>query len=295
MIYHERILETWQYYLPMVQRIMNAKEHEVTKVAPAKLMFGPAIDLDTMLYPEETEEGMLSNKRRRAEENVAIENPLETSKKKRKINIPLNKNQLKERLNSIDKIYIAQEELLMFAKTNQQKYDDLMFQKRSGKPITEFAIGSYVFVEYPASRYSSAPTKFHSKWRGPLKVVKEEINSRYLVKDLVTSKEELVHVTNLKNFLYEEIEVDPNIIALGDVREWVIEEIIEHLGSMKNGAKVSELQFKVRWAGLQEKYDRWLPWKELRLSTQLHAYLRKINKPQLIPKNLENTGEEEKE
>jgi hypothetical protein len=99
----------------------------------------------------------------------------------------------------------------------------------------------------------------------------------------------------LKNFLYEEIEVDPNIIALGDVREWVIEEIIDHLGSMKNGAKVSELQFKVRWAGLQEKYDRRLPWKELRLSTQLHAYLRKINKPQLIPKNLENTGEEEKE
>jgi hypothetical protein len=76
---------------------------------------------------------------------------------------------LKERLNTIDKIYLAQEELLLFAKTNQQKYDDLiMFQKRSGKPITEFAIGSYVFVEYPASRYSSAPTKFHSKWRGPL-------------------------------------------------------------------------------------------------------------------------------
>jgi hypothetical protein len=62
MIYHERILETWQHYLPMVQRIMNAKEHEVTKVAPAKLLFGPAIDLDTMLYPEETEEGVQSSK-----------------------------------------------------------------------------------------------------------------------------------------------------------------------------------------------------------------------------------------
>jgi hypothetical protein len=85
------------------------------------------------------------------------------------------------------------------------------------------------------------------------------------------------------------------MIALGDVREWIIEEIIDHIGSMKSGAKVSELQFKVRCAGLQEKYDRWLPWKELRLSTQLHAYLRKINKPQLIPKNLGNTGEEEKE
>jgi hypothetical protein len=56
MIYHECILETWQYYLPMIQRIMNAKKQEVTKVAPAKLLFGPAIDLDTMLYPEETEE-----------------------------------------------------------------------------------------------------------------------------------------------------------------------------------------------------------------------------------------------
>jgi transposase InsO family protein len=287
MIYHERIVENWQDYLPMVQRIMNAKVHEVTKVAPAKLLFGPAIDLDSMLYPTETPLAI--------ETLAKITEPIEEmieqqSKRKRNSHLRPPRQLPTIRVNNLEQLYTAQEELLQFAKDNQINYDNHNIAKRSGNNITEYDVGSYVFVEYPAARYSSAPTKFHSKWRGPLKIIEDQGHSRYLLKDLTTNKEEVVHVTNIKPFLFDENEVDPNSIALGDNREWIVEKIIDHIGSTNNGAKTSELQFKVRWTGLQEKYDRWLPFKELRLNEHLHDYLRSIGKARLIPKNLTIEG-----
>jgi hypothetical protein len=85
MIYQERILENWTDFLPMVQRIMNAKEHEVMKVAPAKLLFGPAIDLDAMIYPTET--GIAINTQARIQErenNLQLEVSGNNQKRKRR-------------------------------------------------------------------------------------------------------------------------------------------------------------------------------------------------------------------
>ncbi len=72
-IFDKRVNSAWSSeYLPLVQRIMNAKVHDTISVSPAKLLFGKAINLYTELlspFPpeslvkgqEEAEGGRLSD------------------------------------------------------------------------------------------------------------------------------------------------------------------------------------------------------------------------------------------
>ncbi len=57
-IFDRRISEVWSSeYLPLVQRIMNAKVHDTIGVSPAELVFGKAINLYTGLllpFPPES-------------------------------------------------------------------------------------------------------------------------------------------------------------------------------------------------------------------------------------------------
>ncbi len=50
-IFDRRISEVWssEYYLPLVQRIMNAKVHDTIGGSPAELVFGKSINLYTGL------------------------------------------------------------------------------------------------------------------------------------------------------------------------------------------------------------------------------------------------------
>jgi Chromo (CHRromatin Organisation MOdifier) domain len=60
-----------------------------------------------------------------------------------------------------------------------------------------------------------------------------------------------------------------------------VDRIMEHVGETK-GPK-GELYFRVRWKGLTEKEDTWLPWRELLHNTILHEYLRKNKMASIIP------------
>jgi hypothetical protein len=60
-----------------------------------------------------------------------------------------------------------------------------------------------------------------------------------------------------------------------------VEAILEHTGTAKNR---KDLYFKVRWLGYGEKYDKWLPFKDLRHNSILHEYLTKNRMKSLIPK-----------
>ena len=62
---------------------------------------------------------------------------------------------------------------------------------------------------------------------------------------------------------------------------FTVEKIIEHTGTAKNR---KELFFKVRWLGYNDKYDKWLPFKDLRHNSILHGYLEKNRMKSLIPK-----------
>ena len=60
-----------------------------------------------------------------------------------------------------------------------------------------------------------------------------------------------------------------------------MERILDHSGDLK---KRSTLDFLVRWAGLDETSDLWLPYSEVRDVEATHAYLREHDLQRLIPK-----------
>jgi hypothetical protein len=71
-------------------------------------------------------------------------------------------------------------------------------------------------------------------------------DSRYLLYDLITHKEKIYHVSDMKPFLY-----DPSVtfsldVARRDYMEFFVESIVDHRGNVK---KKTELEFLVSWLG----------------------------------------------
>jgi len=136
---------------------------------------------------------------------------------------------------------------------------------------TEFAIGSYVLVDYHGTAFRKGPpSKFQTYLRGPMKVLSRNVNT-YTLENLVSHKSEQVHVTDIRPFHYDSNLVDPKEVARKDIiSEHVVERILEHVGDVN---KRSTLDFKVRWEGAPESEDLWLAYKELRDTDALHKYL----------------------
>ena len=101
---------------------------------------------------------------------------------------------------------------------------DLLHQTQSQmSQHTEYPINSYVLVHY---RTGSPPSRLHTDWRRPLRVVKGN-NSRYTLYDVVSQKTSDYHVSDLKPFLY-----DPAItnvdVARRDHMEFFFDKILGH-------------------------------------------------------------------
>ena len=64
----------------------------------------------------------------------------------------------------------------------------------------------------------------HTLWRGPMRVVCHNF-AEYTLLDLVTHKEKLYHMTQLKPFHFDPTHVDPTDIARRDYLEFFIEDI----------------------------------------------------------------------
>jgi hypothetical protein len=86
---------------------------------------------------------------------------------------------------------------------------------------------------------------------------------------------------DLKRFQWDSKFVNPTEVAVANRGEFHIESILSHRGDWK---RVSTLQFLVRWTGYDDSHNLWLPWKELRLTDQLHTYLRAQGRASLIPR-----------
>ena len=147
---------------------------------------------------------------------------------------------------------------------------------QNSRDITEFVIGTHVLVAYQ----SGPPTRLLTRWKGPMKVLSSQ-DSEYLLLDLVSGKEKLFHVKNMRAFHFSPSKVDPLDIARRDYDEFFVERILEHEGDFR---KVSTLFFLVRWHAYSSEHDSWEPWKNLLHSEQLHLYLHSIGKSKVIPK-----------
>ena len=158
-----------------------------------------------------------------------------------------------------------------------KRSDDLHMASFPKLKPTEFLHGSYVLVKY---REGSAPTRLHTKWRGPLKVLDND-KSEYLLYDLITHKEKPYHASDMKPFLFNPLLTDPLDVARKDYLEFFIEKVLDIKGDIK---KLKTLEFQIKWLEYDDSYNSWEPWANIRTVAIVHEYLRTNNLGKIIPK-----------
>ena len=145
---------------------------------------------------------------------------------------------------------------------------------------TEYEPDSYVLVHY---RTGSPPTRLHTYWRGPMRVA-NGLNSKYVLLDLLSGKEKVFHVSDMKPFVFDPAVVDPLDIARRDYMEYFIDEILDHRGNIK---KRSTLEYHVSWLGDAQESNTWEPYLKIyvTLNHSILTWLRKICSSCYLQKN----------
>jgi hypothetical protein len=255
-LFDNKVLEGWVDYLPACQRIINSTPHSSIGVSPAQLLFGNAVTLDRNLYnlPSDVPSGSSTS----ASTTMRA---------------------------WIDKTMAVQSRLISIAqKLQAEKDEDHLKSLSSGEEVSSYKVGSYVLVKYPDSGMGNKPpTKLHTPWRGPFKVVNAQ-GSTYTVQNLISQQCMTLHVSMLKEFVYDPQHTDPQNVALADKQHFIVEKVLEHYGNPK---RLRSLFFKVKWVGFErttrESYNL------LRDNEVLHDYLRKTPKLRsIIPKKYVN-------
>jgi hypothetical protein len=275
---HTKFIDNWHLKLSMVQRIMNGAKHSITGQTPADLIYGGAIRLDRNIFIESgTVEATESAAAPAGAPQVLL-------------------TEVRSETVSIDPTKVAewaaerrlwQEQLLEATKEVQKKLDDEHLARVDPADCTTFAPDSYVLVMYPSSTVADRrpPTKLHSFWRGPLKVV-SNIGDTYSLLDMVNDTIEQRHVTSIKQFNYDPAVTSPRQEALRDNQQWDIDRIVSHEGDF---ARKSSLLFTIKYLGYSDQYNRVCTWKELYQTIQLKDYLRSIGRIKVLPKNMRNS------
>jgi hypothetical protein len=184
----------------------------------------------------------------------------------------------------LDKALSAQKKIIKYAQRELFDKDIAHLQERNEGEVTEFPIDTFVLLRYPADAAGQqrAPTKLQMHWQGPFRVVEVLPGGKqYKLQDLVTLKFSIRNVMDLKRFRWDSEYVNPTEVAVANKGEFHIDSILSHRGDWR---RVSTLDFLVRWTGYDDSHNLWLPWKELRLTQQLHDYLRTQGKESLIPR-----------
>jgi hypothetical protein len=246
-IFDQRIIADWVKYLPLVQRIINNKCHDSTKVTPASIIT-PGIDLDNSILPS----------KKNSTGEVTITDYVKT---------------LVDQQNTA--IEIAKKHLLRHEKSHLVEPD---------LPLTVFPIGSHVILEYPKTAMGKRPpSKLRTHLQGPYKV-SNIIGNEYFLEDLVDHRiKENVHVSRLRPYLEGNDTVETaRQVANHGIQMWDVEKVLSHSGSLKYQMR-TKLKFIIKWVD-SEKPDE-LTWSELVGNRALHLYLIKLGKSNLIPKN----------
>jgi hypothetical protein len=254
--FDKKIRSQWRQALPLVQRIINAQVHRSIGVSPSQIIFGNAIDLDRgLVRPQEIED-----------DKIVYEK-------------------------YITDMLQLQAETIRAAQACQKEQDQFHIAQRGGKEITEFPINSYVLVQYENDEHM-APSKLHTKWRGPLQVVKN-VGAIYTLRNLVTDKWEDFHVKLMKPFHYDSSEVDPTDIALHDEEFHIIESIKEHRFRGPQTYRTN-LQFLVKWKN--EAKPSWHKWSlDLARNEIVINYLKIHGLQRFVNKRYEPRTAEEKD
>lgn len=245
-IFDTRTISQWFNYLPLVQRIINSQIHESIGVSPASLVFGNTLTLD------------------------------------RGILFPHKPNEIQKLSQWTSNMLEAQEIIISTAIATQNKKDMFHIANNSGL-TTEFATNSYVLVKYENDEHRP-PTKFHTKLRGPLRVV-NHVGPIYTCENLVTNKLEDFHIKLLSPFHFDAANTSPADIANRDNQNFIVKSILKHKFVKYKSKKSSDLAFLTLW---EDDTQSWTSFHELRNNIQLHKYLKSKKMETYIPKQFKN-------
>jgi transposase InsO family protein len=240
-------VHSWRLSLPMVQRIMNATYADRTKLSPSSILFGNALNLDRGIFApfKDTVEGI---------------QPLSDYMKN---------------------LLAVQDNILALAKANIIFADNAHIGNYSAKR-TQYPPDSYVLVQY---REGSAPSRLHTIWKGPLRVISGS-ESKYVLLDLITNKEKVYHVTDMKPFFFNPLTIDPIDVARKDYLEFFVESILDHKGNKKS--KKKNLEFLIKWLGYDSEFNTWEPYANIRDMKICHDYLASHDMNIHIPKKFKS-------
>ena len=216
-LYDTKVINDWETYLPLVQRIINSSYHTAIHMSPMELLYGTTLDLNRgLLTPYAAPTQTLNSwvLRQVHSQRVALEVAMAT--------------QSATDMHQVQAAY------------------------RSGKhyaPETDFPMGSYVLV----AMETGPSTKLHATLRGPMRVIakvagRRNLPSVYRCADLVTHKEEEFLVKQLQPFQFDTEYIDPRKVATTDTQAFDIAEVLEY---RFNGPKKlkTDLELHVRWDG----------------------------------------------
>ena len=216
LVYEHSENENIAELLPSVQRIINANRNESNQTSPADLLFGNSINLDRGIFLQHS---VLNDM------NVSLSSWASTMLKAQ--SAIMRKAELIQRTKDADHI------------------------ARADPRRSEFAVGSYVLVEYHSSILRRGPpNKFNTQLRGPFKVLRK-LGNLYTLWDSNTNKELDAHITLLHPFHFQAQYVDPVDIARRDVLSaFTVESISAHSGDTRTNSK-----YLVKWANYDNTHD----------------------------------------
>jgi hypothetical protein len=251
-LYDTKVVGAWSSYLPLVERIINAKKHNVTKISPADLLFGGAINLERrMIYQPLKQSDAV-------DENITISEYQQ-------------------------QMLLKQQTLIQIAKENQLASIEYKESMIEDEVATDFPVGSLVLRQQEGK-----PNKLSVKWLGPYEVINKKSNdNEYEIKHLATNKIYYAHTMQMKPY-HANAYHDPTKAAYVDQQLFEVDKIISHRipgfsnNKLNNTNKTRSL-FRVRWKDYDEDDDTDEPWDNLKSNTSLHEYLRTVHADALIP------------
>jgi hypothetical protein len=240
-LFETNVTKNWEDHLGTIMKIMNHQKRGSQFPSPASILFGDSLREDEFMFIP-TEAMMVDG--------------------------------AQLQLTSWASNMILQQQVILELAKAIQNEKDMAHLAKQNPYVTQFAIGSYVLANYHSTegtlRHKGPPNKFLSYLRGPFKVISSE-GDTYVIRSLVTKKDERIHVKELRQFIHNDDDQELYRTALRDHQDhFEIEAILSHRGDAHYRTK---MEFLVRWKGYGESEDLWLPYSEIRDSGALHTYL----------------------
>ena len=230
----------WSRYLPLVCRIINSSYNSAIGTSPLRVMFGGHVT-----------------------PNRCLVKPVNQNKAQKIISSISDSNRQKFISEYIQHLIEAQKEI--DAQSAEYQHGILLKRIANASPTDVLSKGSWVVCSWPSGR----PSKLSVLWKGPYRILglKDGSTSVYNCEDPADLMVYDFHVSRLRK--YQLGAADPKELIALDTEEYVVDCFIDHNCP---GSKKSDWDFKVRWKGMPEEEDSWIPWREAKKLSAMDAY-----------------------